>query len=67
MNDVEVIATNNTRMYHWSLTRCENLTMTAVSSGSLPPNCLNTPSNTGIRKATSASSTIVAKVITIVG
>ena len=33
----------------------------------LPGNCLNTPSKTGIRNATSASSTVTAKVITSAG
>ena len=46
---------------------CEKLTMNAVSAGSLPGNCLNTPTNTGIRNATSASSTITAKVMITVG
>ncbi len=42
-------------------------TMICVSAGSLPPNCLKTPSNTGIRNATSASSTPTANVITSAG
>ena len=46
---------------------CEKFTMNWVSAGSLPGNCLNTPTNTGIRNATSASSTVTANVITIAG
>ncbi len=53
--------------YHCRVSRCEKPTMNLVSVGRLPPNCLNTFSNTGIRKATSASSTITAKLITRIG
>src|SRR5579884_905652 len=57
------ISTASTR-YHWWLIRCERATMNLVSVGSWPPNCLKTFSNTGIRNATSASSTTTANVIT---
>ena len=57
--------TNST--YHCFVSRCEKLTMNWLSTGSLPGNCLNTPSNTGIRNATSASSTITAKLMTTAG
>ncbi len=42
-------------------------TETWVIAGSSPPNCLNTPTNTGTRKATKAIITPTAKVITSVG
>ena len=41
--------------------------MNCVSAGSLPGNCLNTPTNTGIRNATSAISTAIANEITTAG
>ena len=42
-------------------------TETWVIAGSLPPNCLKTPTNTGTRNATSAIITATAKVMTSTG
>ena len=48
-------------MYHCRVTRCESHTVNLVIAGSSPPKSLKIFSNTGTRKATSATSTISAK------
>ncbi len=67
MNPTTEPITATIRMYHWWVTMCEKSTMNWVSAGIFPGNCLNTLTNTGIRKATSASRTITAKLITTAG
>ena len=48
-------------MYHCRVTRWDRKTVNLVIAGSSPPKSLKIFSNTGTRKATSATSTISAK------
>ena len=53
--------------YHCPRTTCDAPTLILVMKGSLPLKSSKTSSNTGIRKATSASSTTRAKMPIIIG